>query len=163
MGMDPSSKQRIDYCGSDKRFMSGWLNTILRPMEKEGVDFWWLDWQQDMFDRHIKTLNNTWWLNYVLFSDMERNRTTRPLLYHRWGGLGNHRYQIGSPVIPTVHGKRWSFSPTSTLPHLMCFTVTGVTIWEVTSLPKAYRSWTKNYLCAGCSSEHSVRLCVHTP
>lgn len=55
MGMDPSSKQRIDYCGSDKRFMSGWLNTILRPMEKEGVDFWWLDWQQDMFDRHIKT------------------------------------------------------------------------------------------------------------
>lgn len=95
MGMDPSSKQRIDYCGSDKRFMSGWLNTILRPMEKEGVDFWWLDWQQDMFNRHIKTLNNTWWLNYVLFSDMERNRTTRPLLYHRWGGLGNHRYQIG--------------------------------------------------------------------
>lgn len=35
MGMDPSSKQRIDYCGSDKRFMSGWLNTILRPMEKK--------------------------------------------------------------------------------------------------------------------------------
>ena len=26
---------------------------------------------------------------------MERNGTKRPLLYHRWGGLGNHRYQIG--------------------------------------------------------------------
>ena len=81
MGMDPSSKQRIDYCGSDKRFMSGWLNTILRPMEKEGVDFWWLDWQQDMFDRHIKTLNNTWWLNYVLFSDKERDGRVERMRY----------------------------------------------------------------------------------
>lgn len=95
MGMNPDEKKRIDYCGSDKRFMSGWLNTILHPMEKEGVDFWWLDWQQDMFDARIKNLNNTWWLNYVFFSDMERSRDTRPLLYHRWGGLGNHRYQIG--------------------------------------------------------------------
>jgi alpha-glucosidase (family GH31 glycosyl hydrolase) len=95
MGMNPQDKDCIAYSGSDKRFMSGWLNTILHPMEKDGVDFWWLDWQQDVFDSRLKKLNNTWWLNYVLFSDMERNRTTRPLLYHRWGGLGNHRYQIG--------------------------------------------------------------------
>ena len=26
---------------------------------------------------------------------MERKGKDRPLLYHRWGGLGNHRYQIG--------------------------------------------------------------------
>lgn len=95
MKIDPNSKKRIDYIGSDKRFMSGWMETILRPMETDGVDFWWLDWQQHPFDPKMKTLNNTWWINYVFFSDMERNRKTRPLLYHRWGGLGNHRYQIG--------------------------------------------------------------------
>lgn len=95
MQIDPASKKRIDYIGSDKRFMSGWLQTVLRPMEKSGVDFWWLDWQQHPFDPKMKALNNTWWINYVFFSDMERNRQTRPLLYHRWGGLGNHRYQIG--------------------------------------------------------------------
>lgn len=95
MKMDPATKKRIDYIGSDKQFMSGWFETILRPMEKEGVDFWWLDWQQHQFDPKIQSLNNTWWLNYTFFSDMERNRKTRPLLYHRWGGLGNHRYQIG--------------------------------------------------------------------
>jgi hypothetical protein len=39
-------------------------------------------------------LNPTWWLNYVHFSDQER-QGKRPLLFHRWGGLGNHRYQIG--------------------------------------------------------------------
>ena len=37
----------------------------------------------------------TWWLNYVFFTDMERKNRERPLLFHRWGGLGNHRYQIG--------------------------------------------------------------------
>lgn len=95
MGLPTDAKQRIDYAGSSKRFMSGWLQTVLRPMEHNGVDFWWLDWQQSTFDDKMKSLNNTWWINYVFFSDMERNRSTRPLLYHRWGGLGNHRYQIG--------------------------------------------------------------------
>lgn len=95
MGVDPNSKKLIPYEGSNKKFMSGWLNTILRPMEKKGVDFWWLDWQQRLNDEKFKDLSNTWWINYVVFSDMARNRDTRPLLYHRWGGLGNHRYQIG--------------------------------------------------------------------
>jgi len=95
MGVDPNSKKMIPYEGSNKKFMSGWLNTILRPMEKKGVDFWWLDWQQRLNDEKFKDLSNTWWINYVVFSDMARNRDTRPLLYHRWGGLGNHRYQIG--------------------------------------------------------------------
>ena len=36
----------------------------------------------------------TWWLNYVHFTDQAREGK-RPLLFHRWGGLGNHRYQIG--------------------------------------------------------------------
>ena len=39
-------------------------------------------------------MNNTWWLNYVHFTDQQREGK-RPLLFHRWGGLGNHRYQIG--------------------------------------------------------------------
>jgi len=39
-------------------------------------------------------LNPTWWLNYTHFTDMEREGK-RPLIMHRWGGLGNHRYEIG--------------------------------------------------------------------
>ncbi len=39
-------------------------------------------------------MNPTWWLNYVHFTDQE-HEGKRPLLFHRWGGLGNHRYQIG--------------------------------------------------------------------
>ena len=64
-------------------------------MTDEGVTFWWLDWQQDLYDSKIDSLSNTWWLNYTFFTKMAKERKVRPMLYHRWGGLGNHRYQIG--------------------------------------------------------------------
>ena len=98
LGREPKTPEERDtliWCSSDKQYMQGWFETILRPLEKQGVDFWWLDWQQGLSDQRIPSLSNTFWLNYVTFSDMQRNRTKRPLLYHRWGGLGNHRYQIG--------------------------------------------------------------------
>ncbi len=95
MKVDPSSRETIPWTVSDKHFMNGMFDLILEPMEKQGVDFWWLDWQQWLTDRKVEGLSNTWWINYVFFSHMEQNRDTRPLLYHRWGGLGNHRYQIG--------------------------------------------------------------------
>lgn len=95
MGLNPADKKDIDWQASNKKFMTGWFNTQLRPLEKAGVDFWWLDWQQWGNDKAFPKLSNTWWINYCVFSDMERTRDTRPMLYHRWGGLGNHRYQIG--------------------------------------------------------------------
>lgn len=85
----------IPWQGSNKLFMDTWMEKVLRPLEKQGVDFWWLDWQQFPNDRVLTNLSNTWWLNYYIFTDMARNRNVRPMLYHRWGGLGNHRYQIG--------------------------------------------------------------------
>ena len=91
----PEERDTLQWCSSDKRYMEGWYETILRPLEKQGVDFWWLDWQQGLADQKIPSLSNTFWLNYATFSDMQRHRDVRPLLYHRWGGLGNHRYQIG--------------------------------------------------------------------
>lgn len=111
MGNDTAQHKDIPYEGSNKRFMTGWLNTVLHPMEKDGVDFWWIDWQQWINDKKLTNLSNTWWLNYVLFSDMERNRDTRPMLYHRWGGLGNHRYQIGFSGDAIISWKSLDFQP----------------------------------------------------
>lgn len=39
MGIDKNEGKTIEYLGSDKRFMSGLLNTVLRPMEKNGSIF----------------------------------------------------------------------------------------------------------------------------
>jgi alpha-glucosidase len=70
-----------------------YMNLLHHPLEKQGIDFWWLDWQQEQ-ETSMAGVMPTWWLNYVHFTDQQREGK-RPLLFHRWGGLGNHRYQIG--------------------------------------------------------------------
>ena len=111
MGVDPNSKQTIPWINSDKRFMTNIFKDVLTPMEKDGIDFWWLDWQQGMYDPKVQNLSNTWWINYVFFSHMQQNRDTRPMLYHRWGGLGNHRYQVGFSGDATASWKSLDFQP----------------------------------------------------
>jgi alpha-glucosidase len=93
MGVDPATRQFIPFDITDQRFARNYLDILHHPLEREGVDFWWLDWQQEPVTR-LAGVNPTWWLNYVHFSDQQREGK-RPLLFHRWGGLGNHRYQIG--------------------------------------------------------------------
>lgn len=111
MDFNISTLKNIPFEGFNKKFMETLFDVILRPMEKDGIDFWWLDWQQWENDKKIKTLNNTWWLNYTFFSDMERNSEKRPMLYHRWGGLGNHRYQIGFSGDAIISWKSLAFQP----------------------------------------------------
>jgi Glycosyl hydrolases family 31/Domain of unknown function (DUF5110) len=93
MGVDPASRHFIPFELTDKKFATNYMNLILRPLEKQGIDFWWLDWQQEP-NTKMAGVSPTWWLNYVHFTDQQREGK-RPLLFHRWGGLGNHRYQIG--------------------------------------------------------------------
>ncbi|MGA2832557.1 MAG: TIM-barrel domain-containing protein [Terracidiphilus sp.] len=93
MGIDPATKQYVPFDITDKKFATNYMNLVLHPLEKQGIDFWWLDWQQEPTTR-MAGVTPTWWLNYVHFTDQQREGK-RPLLFHRWGGLGNHRYQIG--------------------------------------------------------------------
>ena len=78
-----------------------YFNSVIRPMERLGVDFWWLDWQQWRESKYVKDLSNTFWCNYTFWNDKVRQTRSeglhapRPLIYHRWGGLGSHRYQLG--------------------------------------------------------------------
>ena len=72
------------------------FSDILRRREAQGVDFWWLDWQQNLTNPRIAGLGETFWCNHVFYNDMRLNRTDRrPVIFHRWGGLGSHRYPIG--------------------------------------------------------------------
>lgn len=94
-GFDTTGRKNIPFKIEDKRWAQIYVDSVLHPLEKQGVDFWWLDWQQWLENRNVKGLSNTWWLNYVFFTDKQKTGTDRALLFHRWGGLGNHRYQIG--------------------------------------------------------------------
>ena len=94
MGIDPATKQYVPFRIEDKHFADAYFANVIHPLERQGVDFWWLDWQQ-WGNTSVPGLTPTWWLNYVFFTDMERQGAHRPLIFHRWGGLGNHRYEIG--------------------------------------------------------------------
>lgn len=93
MGRDATTGEGINFDATDPKFIQNYFELLHHPMEEQGVDFWWIDWQQGT-DTTIKNLDPLPWLNHLHFKDATR-RNTRPLLYSRWGGLGNHRYPIG--------------------------------------------------------------------
>ena len=93
MGIDPATKKYVPFDIAGKKFATNYMDLVHHPLEKQGIDFWWLDWQQEQHTT-MPGVMPTWWLNYVHFTDQQREGK-RPLLFHRWGGLGNHRYQIG--------------------------------------------------------------------
>ena len=95
MGLGKDTKV-VPWNLSDGRFYHHMFNRIIRAREKQGVDFWWLDWQQNLTSKYINGLGETFWCNHVFYNDMKLNRPDRrPLIFHRWGGLGSHRYPIG--------------------------------------------------------------------
>lgn len=95
------TKAPVPFRMDDRAWADAYFNSVIHPFERQGVDFWWLDWQQWKFSNYVPGLNNTFWLNYTFFNDMVRQsvgqgiHARRPMIYHRWGGIGSHRYQIG--------------------------------------------------------------------
>jgi len=94
LGVDPATKEWIPFRIEDRDFARAYFQHVIHPLERQGVDFWWLDWQQ-WSETSIPGLTPTMWLNHVFFTDMEREGRARPLIFHRFGGLGSHRYQVG--------------------------------------------------------------------
>ncbi len=97
MGLDPATTDRIPFDCTSKDYVNAYFNILHHPLEKQGVDFWWMDWQQGT-RTNIEGLDPLWWLNYLHWTDQaNRAKETghRPLIFSRWGGLGNHRYEIG--------------------------------------------------------------------
>jgi hypothetical protein len=93
MGIDPDSRKGVPFRIANPTFVRNYFELIHHPMEDDGVDFWWIDWQQGE-SSEVKGLDPLTWLNHLHYRDATR-QGKRPLIYSRWGGLGNHRYQIG--------------------------------------------------------------------
>lgn len=112
LGLDPAQGKRIPWQLEDKKFAKAFFNNIIRPLEKQGVDFWWLDWQQKLVNDSVDGLGQTIWCNHVFFNDMKHARPDRrPVIFHRWGGLGSHRYQIGFSGDTFINFPTLAFEP----------------------------------------------------
>jgi alpha-glucosidase len=93
LGQDATSSDSIPFRIGDRQFAEQYFLQLHHPLEEQGVDFWWLDWQQGEISE-IPGLDPLLWLNHLHFSDARR-RGQRPLIFSRWGSLGSHRYPIG--------------------------------------------------------------------
>jgi len=93
MGIDPDTKQTIPFDLSNPKFTNAYFEVLHRPYEKDGIDFWWIDWQQGKAPKH-KWLDALWALNHYHTLDAQ-NKKHRPLILSRYAGAGGHRYPLG--------------------------------------------------------------------
>ena len=113
MGIDPKSKKTIEFDISDKKFTEGYFKFAHNKYEEEGVDFWWIDWQQGTHSP-IKGLDPLWWLNHYHSIDLARDGK-RPLILSRYAGPGSHRYPLGFSGDTLVLWSALDFQPYFTI------------------------------------------------
>jgi alpha-glucosidase (family GH31 glycosyl hydrolase) len=95
LGHDTSKKTPILFDSTSPKFMHAYLNVLHRRLEDDGCDFWWIDWQQGPHSR-IPGLDPLWMLNHFHFLDhKQQSKSSRPLIFSRFGGPGSHRYPVG--------------------------------------------------------------------
>lgn len=93
MGIDPETGERVTFDAGDPKLIESYFQEILNPMEKEGVSFWWMDWQQGSVSS-VPGLDPLWILNHYHYLDM-KNSGRRPMIFSRYAGPGSHRYPVG--------------------------------------------------------------------
>lgn len=97
-GVDPSTNKTVAFDVTSPRYMQTLHEIVLGPIARDGVDFWWTDWQQGgAMGVHVPgNVNPTFLLNWYRGTwNARQNVTQRAWGLGRWGGLGSHRYPAG--------------------------------------------------------------------
>lgn len=96
MGADTTGQKNLLFDAGNKKYMTNFFKYAHEPLEKQGVDFWWLDWQQDYVLPNVPGFRNVKhlpWLNH-LYYDHSQQGNKRGLAFSRWAGWGSHRTPI---------------------------------------------------------------------
>ncbi|WP_026492964.1 glycoside hydrolase family 31 protein [Butyrivibrio sp. XPD2002] len=93
MGIDPKSEEPVDFDLMNKDFVDAYFEDVMQPYEEDGVDFWWIDWQQGTKAKS-GSVDPLWILNHYHYLDQLR-RGKRAMIFSRFAGIGSHRYPIG--------------------------------------------------------------------
>ncbi|MBQ4617519.1 MAG: DUF5110 domain-containing protein [Clostridia bacterium] len=122
-GIDPNSGERVRFDILSKTFMAHYFDIVHHPYEEDGVDFWWMDWQQgtDYFWIHEpnkdgqlrderEVLDPLWMLNHLHILDISRGGK-RPMFFSRYSGPGSQRYPVGFSGDTFVSWESLKFQP----------------------------------------------------
>ena len=93
VGQDPGEKQNVDFNPTDAAYLRAYFELLHHPLEKQGVDFWWIDWQQGGACA-MEGLDPLWLLNEKHYRDSLRSGR-RGLILSRYAGPGSHRCPVG--------------------------------------------------------------------
>lgn len=93
MGRDSSTGEVIPFDIADPKFICKYFSVLHKPYEADGVDFWWIDWQQGT-SSGMQGLDPLWALNHYHTLDHAKNHRV-PLILSRYAGIGSHRYPLG--------------------------------------------------------------------
>ncbi|PQE26029.1 Glycoside hydrolase family 31 protein [Rutstroemia sp. NJR-2017a BBW] len=99
----------IHFDITSRPFLNAFFDVLHRPLEKQGVDFWWVDWQQGSYSR-IPGIDPLWVLNHFHFLDNALGNK-RPLTFSRYAGPGSHRYPVGFSGDTIVTWDSLAFQP----------------------------------------------------
>lgn len=108
-GIDPASGKTVEFDPADPDFMGRYFDILCHDLEKPGVDFWWIDWQQGT-ESKLDGLDPLWILNHFHYLDSAW-KGTRPMTFSRYAGVGSHRYPIGFSGDTTITWKSLDYQP----------------------------------------------------
>lgn len=104
LGKDPAEGKPVPFNGLNPDFLKAYFEILHFPYEKDGVDFWWLDWQQgsnypriaeeDYAPTDIEAITPLRMLNHMHYLASQRNGQ-RGMIFSRYSGAGSQRYPIG--------------------------------------------------------------------
>lgn len=92
-GIDPNTKQPVPFDFTSLTYINSYFDLVLHPYEKEGVDFWWIDWQQGNKSK-LKGVDPLWLLNHYHTRDIQKEKKGGITL-SRYSGPGSQRYPLG--------------------------------------------------------------------
>lgn len=79
----------------DRGYMTNFFRFAHDPTTARGVDFWWLDWQQNHIYPKVRGHESTTlqWLNELYWRNSSRDGL-RGCTFSRWAGWGDHRHPV---------------------------------------------------------------------
>lgn len=96
MGESTNDNRTLELDLANPKYVRNYFKYAHGELEKAGVDYWWIDWQQNQFYPYVKGvpgLQHIPWLDKIYY-EHSRTNGLRGMSVNRWGGLGSQRYPI---------------------------------------------------------------------
>lgn len=108
VGVDAEAQEPVEFDLTNPRFVRAYFD-MHHDLEADGIDFWWLDWQQGGVTRQ-PGLDPLWVLNHLHYCDSGRDGHW-PLTFSRFAGPGSQRYPVGFSGDTVITWKSLKFQP----------------------------------------------------